>query len=304
MRYYGRWMRNEAIRRIGHLYPEATLADGSKATVIAWLWARTVRSPDPAAKGAMVPLISTYLLSTREGRKAWVELVPDPEAIDGYRFEVRSGALSKSDEERLKGGVKTTRSGFTCTLTGASISFEYIRWEAVSRGLGTKLMAVVADGPRSRAYLSPSQEQEYRSCLRSSTWGPEELVTTPSHDVDRLPMYGMPRWRDAFTPRQLVGLTTFADLVAEAREVAFADARNAGLADDLTPLHAGGTGTAAYADAVATYLAFAISKVANIGSSIASWMSDRGAFRETFARQAIPMVWDFAEANPFADAGG
>ena len=117
-------------------------------------------------------------------------------------------------------------------------------------------------------------------------------------------MYGMPRWPDAFTPRQLVALTTFSELVGEMREKVLADQRAARVQEDAAPLHEGGNGAAAYVDALATYLAFAISKIANIGSSIASWMSDRGAFRETFARQAIPMVWDFAESNPFADAGG
>src|SRR5262245_21250127 len=107
VRYYGQWMRDEAERRIGHLYPKATLPDGTEITVIAWLWARTVRSPDPAARGAMVPLVSSFLLSTKEGRKAWVEPVIDPAAPNGYRFEVRTGKLSKFDEARLRNGTKT-----------------------------------------------------------------------------------------------------------------------------------------------------------------------------------------------------
>jgi putative DNA methylase len=125
VRYYGRWMRDEAERRIGHLYPKATLSDGSQATVIAWLWARTVRSPDPAAKGAMVPLVSSFLLSTKEGRKAWVEPVIEATAPDGWRFEVRTGPLSRDDEERLKKGTIGRSDGGTCILTGSSMPFSY-----------------------------------------------------------------------------------------------------------------------------------------------------------------------------------
>ncbi len=109
VRYYGQWMREEAERRIGHLYPKAKLPDGSEATVIAWLWARTVRSPDPATKGAMVPLVSSFMLSTKEGKKAWVKPVIDPAAPDGWRFEVKTGTLSKVNEERLKKGTKSGR---------------------------------------------------------------------------------------------------------------------------------------------------------------------------------------------------
>jgi putative DNA methylase len=130
VRFYGQWMRDEAERRIGHLYPKARLPDGSEATVIAWLWARTVRSPDPRAKGAMVPLVSSFLLSTREGQKTWVEPVIDPSAPDGWRFQVRTGALAKTDEERLKNGTKSGKGqAFVCVLTGAAIGRGYIQAE-------------------------------------------------------------------------------------------------------------------------------------------------------------------------------
>ncbi|MBR0670699.1 DUF1156 domain-containing protein [Neoroseomonas soli] len=306
VRYYGAWMREEAARRIGHLYPEATLPDGGKATVIAWLWARTVRSPDPAAKGAMVPLVSSFMLSTKEGKKTWVEPLLDPTSPDGWRFEVRTGKLSKADEDRLKSGTKTGRGGFTCVLTGAAIPFDYVRNEAVGQGLGQRLMAVVAEGARSRIYCSASRDQERVARSADPAWGPEELVTTPSHDVDRLPMYGMPRWRDAFTPRQLVALTTFSDLVAEARDTVLADARAAGLPHDGLTLAEGGNGAAAYADAVATYLAFVINRSVDRGSSICSWDSSpkMEALRNTFARQALQMTWDFAEGSPFSNSSG
>lgn len=304
VRYYGAWMREEAARRIGHLYPEAKLPDGSKATVIAWLWARTVRSPDPAAKGAMVPLVSSFLLSTKEGKKAWVEPVIDAAAPDGWRFEVRTGMPTKAEEERLKKGTKTGRgSNFACILSGAAIAGDHVKAEGAAGRMGARLMSIVAEGQRSRVYLSPTAEHEAVAQRAEPAWEPEGDLPNDPRNFWTV-QYGLTTFASLFTPRQLVALTNFSDLVAEAREKALADALSAGLSEDPKPLAQSGTGATAYADAVATYLAFAISKVTNIGSSIASWMSDRGAFRETFARQAIPMVWDYAEANPFADAGG
>jgi putative DNA methylase len=306
VRYYGQWMRDEAERRIGHLYPSVTLADGSSATVIAWLWARTVRSPDPAAKGAKVPLVSSFLLSTKEGKKSWVQPVIHSSSPDGWRFEVRTGDLSKTDEEQLKKGTKGEGRGsnFVCILTGAAITLSYIRSEAKSGGLIPRLMAIVAEGNRSRMYLSESPDQELVATSCEPTWGPEELVTAPSHDVDRLPMYGMPRWRDAFTPRQLMAMTTFSSLVGEAREKVLHDATSAGFADESLPLREGGVGAAAYADAIATYLAFGVDRLADRCCSMCGWDNGYSKIRNVFARQAIPMTWDFAEGNVFSSSSG
>lgn len=297
VRYYGQWMRDEAERRIGHLYPKARLPDGGEATVIAWLWARTVRSPDPRARDKMVPLVSSFMLSTKDNRKAWVEPVIDPAAPDGWRFEVHTGALSKTDEERLKEGTKTSRGNFRCILTGAAISEEWNRSEGRAKRLSERLMAIVAEGNRGRVYLSPSSEHEEIAERCQPAWEPEGELFEKALGF-RVPNYGLTHWADLFTPRQLVALTTFCDLVGEAREKVLTEARAVGLPNDPTPLHEGGAGAVAHADAIATYSALSIGKVANIGSSEASWMSDRGAFRETFARQALPMVWDFAESNP------
>ena len=531
VRYYGQWMRDEAERRIGHLYPKVGArasgppADGTsalpqetEATVIAWLWARTVRSPDPRAKGAMVPLVSSFLLSTKEGKKAWVEPVIDPTAPDGWRFEVHTGTLSKADEERLKKGTKTGRgTHFTCVLTGAAISPEYTRSEGTSGRLGARLMAIVAEGDRGRVYVTPTADQEVvAGNAKPSDTSDIEVEMPDNPRWFSPPGYGMKRYVDIFTPRQLVALTTFSDLVAEAREKVLADALGARasrphspltpkaewharrglphweagetpqsitfrLADSLPrdvierlsearasglpagetpalqrqrfeslldsghgecllarpelaaivenallhfhgtryrlhawcimpnhvhvlatplhgfslssivhswksftakainaalgrsgavwfeeyfdrairddahfaaaqayieanpvkaglcaapeawafssagekardrldhmragrprsvdeiPLHEGGTSAAAYADAVATYLAFALSKLADRGSTICTWFTERDSTRPTFARQAIPMTWDFAELNTLLDGTG
>lgn len=304
VRYYGQWMRDEAERRIGHLYPKATLPDGSHATVIAWLWARTVRSPDPAAKGAMVPLVSSFLLSTKEGKKAWVEPVIDAASPDGYRFLVRTGTLSKADEERLKKGTKTARgSNFVCVLTGAAIGGDYIKAESVAGRMGARLMAVVAEGGKRRLYLSPSIEQESVAASAEPAWEPEgDLPDDPRNFW--IVLYGMRTFASLFTSRQLVTLTTFSDLVAETRDKVTADARAAGLPADPTPLHEAGTGAAAYADAVATYLALAASKMSMFVTTQSRWRSGDGKTAPGFGRQALPMVWDYADINPFAGAGG
>ncbi len=313
VRYYGQWMRDEAEKRIGHLYPKAKLADGSAATVIAWLWARTVRSPDPAAKGAQVPLVSSFMLSTNERRKAWVEPVIDASAPDGWRFEVKTGALSKVNEERMKKGTKGEGRGsnFSCVLTGATIRGDYIKDEGAAGRMGARLMAIVGEATRSRVYISPVEEHE----LVASSVDEDPLVTEAREGVLNQPVpekltggtcysYGLTSFGKLFTSRQLVALTTFSNLVSEAREKSLADARMAGLADDNVPLHADGSGATAYADAVATYLAFATNKLSTRSCTQTAWYVDRESTMAAFSRQAIPMTWDFAEMNTLLQGSG
>lgn len=306
VRYYGQWMRDEAEKRIGHLYPKAKLADGSEATVIAWLWARTVRSPDPSAKGAMVPLVSSFMLSTKVGKKAWVEVVIDAGAPDGWRFEVKTGALSKKDEERLKTGTKTGRgTNFVCALTGSTISPDFVRGEGNGQRLNQRLMAIVADGGRSRVYLSPIAKHE--AIAKSAEPGDTSALEVEMPQNPRWfspPGYGMSRYVDLFTKRQLVALTGFSDLVSEARELALADAHAAGLGRETLALHEGGNTAAAYADAIATYLGLAVSKISDAQSSLCRWKPTMDQTIATFGRHAIPMVWDFAESNTFSGMAG
>jgi putative DNA methylase len=310
--YYGQWMRDEAEKRIVHLYPKAKLPDGSEATVIAWLWARTVRSPDPAAKGAMVPLVSSFMLSIKESKKAWVETVIDVAAPDGWRFEVKSGTLSKADEKLRAEGTKSGRAMFRCVLTGANIGGAYIDEEAQAGRMSARLMAIVAEGKRSRSYLSPVivHEQAAQAAFKHIEEHGDKMNlprqecrgTFASNAQGR--RYCFKTFADYFTPRQLVAHTTFSDLVGAVRERVLADARAAGLADDDAPLHSSGFGATAYADAVTTYLAFVLSKIIDYGSSISSWHSSKEIVRNTFARQAIPMTWDFAESNVFSASSG
>jgi putative DNA methylase len=310
VRYYGHWMRDQAERRIGHFYPKVKLSDDTEATAIAYFWARTVRSPDPTAKGAMVPLVSSFMLSTGEGKKAWAEPVLDPRVRDGYRFEVLNGTLSRPAEKKLSEGTKVGRATFRCVLTGATIGGGYIDDEAQAGRMSARLMAVVAEGTRSRAYRSPTAGDEaaadsagkYVAAHRDEMDLPRQECrgTFASNAQGR--RYCFANFSDYFTSRQLIALATFSDLVTEAREQVLADARAARLTDDPTPLYRSGTGPAAYADAVATYLAFVIDRAADFGSSISTWLTDDNAIRGTYARQAIQMTWDFCEANYFGDS--
>lgn len=295
VRRYGAWMRDEAEQRIAHLYPKATLADGSKANVIAWLWARTVTCPNPAC-GIEMPLTSKWWLSKKKGKEAYVV----PSIVDGkVEFAIcHDPKLAPTPE--TDGTVR--RTGAICISCGTAVPLEYVRSQSRQVGLGSQLMAVVAEGKRERIYLPPSAEHVAASCAGTPKDVPQgELFDWPGRiNVVR---YGLTTFASLFTDRQLTALTVFSDLVGEARELVFQDAMAAGvpLGERLEP---GGTGAAAYADAVATYLGLVVSKLTNLQSSLTSWMSDRGAFRETFARQAIPMIWDYAESNPLGDVGG
>lgn len=313
VRYYGKWMRDEAEKRIGHLYPKVEITEemargrpdlnkyvGQKLTVIAWIWARTVKSPNPAFAHVEVPLAATFMLSTKEGKEAYIEPVVEG---DSYRFTVKVG--EPKDPEAAANGTKLGRgANFRCLVSDATIEASYIRAEAQAGRMGSRLMAMVLEGRDQRIYVAPTTQMEEVARSASPTWKPDLKVPTPCHDVDRLPMYGMPTWGDAFTPRQLVALTTFCDLVQEAREQVRSDAILAGMPDDGVSLDAGGTGAEAYADSVAVYLAFAVDKGANYWSSICTWHQTRDGIVSTFGRQAIPMVWDFAEANPFSKSSG
>ena len=302
VRYYGQWMRDQAEQRIGHLYPKAPMPDGTKANVIAWIWARTVRSPDPAAMGAMVPLVSSFMLSTREGKKAWVNAIIDPKARDGWRFEVGRGALGKEEEKQKKIGTVSRSSGGTCILTGAVMPFSYLREEASSGRFGQRLMAIVAEGTRGRVYLSPSEEHEAVSQIDRPDGPDAPICHWPGRT--NVVEYGMTTFSSLFTARQLLALVTFSDLIAEARQLAIADANLAGLAADDAPLHEGGSGAIAPADAVATYLALAMDRVADWNNTISRWESKVEVPQQLFARQAIPMSWDYAEANPIGKSTG
>jgi len=311
VRYYGQWMRDEAEKRIGHLYPkiEVTAAMarerpdlnkyvGQKLTVIAWLWARTVKSPNPAFVNVDVPLASTFMLSTKEGKEAYVEPV-----IEGgnYRFTVKVG--KPKDAEGAKNGTKLARANFACLMSGTPVSGDYIKAEGKAGRMGARLMAIVAEGERGRVYLAPKPEHEVAAQETKATWRPEGEIATRMTGGNCTP-YGLTTWGDLFTSRQIVALTTFSDLVQEVCERVKRDAIKTGLPDDGKRLEMGGAGATAYAEAVGVYLGCALGKLSDYNSTICSWISGGQTMRNTFGRQAIPMVWDYAEANVLSDSTG
>ena len=312
LRYYGQWMRDEAERRIGHLYPKIEVTPemanersdlkqlvGRSLTVIAWLWARTVKSPNPAFAHVDVPLVSSFMLSTKAGKEVYVDPVTSSRE---YRFQIRLG--KPKDIEATKNGTKLSRgANFMCVMSGTPMESEYIYGEANAGRMGARLMAIVAEGDRGRLYLSPTAEVEAIAQRAKPVWKPEVAMPENPRWFSP-PLYGLKTYGDLFTPRQLLALTTFSDLVSEARARVERDALAAGLPDDRITLDAGGTGATAYADAVAVYLGLAIDKVADYNSSLVLWSPTRDQVKTTFSRQALPMAWDFAETNVFANAAG
>ena len=312
VRYYGQWMRDEAEKRIGHLYPKVEVTsemvrerpdlkayEGRKLTVIAWLWARTVKSPNPAFADVDVPLASTFMLSTKKSKEAYVE----PVIVGrGYQFLVRVGA--PADADAAKAGTKLSRgANFRCLMSGTPIAANYIRSEGKAGHISTRLMAIVAEGDRGRVYLAPTQEHEERAGNAEPEWRPD-VEFLPQALGFRVGNYGMSMWSDLFTARQLVALTSFSELAQQACERVQRDAVAAGITDNDKLLHSGKTGATAYAEAVAVYLSFSIDRMAMTGNSLVRWNAVGEKAQHCFGRQALPMLWDFAEPNFLATATG
>lgn len=288
VRAYGQWMRDEAEKRIGHHYPKATLPDGTQANVIAWIWARTVTCPNPAC-GIEMPLVRSWWLGKKKGKEAYVvpSVVEDPRRPAGQRVAFEIGH-SRADAPTTETDGTVGRRGGHCVACQTAVSLNYIRAEGRAGRMSEELMAVVAEGQRQRVYLPPTFDHAQAAAIERPESSPTGELPSNPRDF-KTPNYGLTSWSDLFTNRQLLALTTFSDLVGEARERVVADG-----------------GTPEYADAVATYLAFSVSRLSDYGSSISTWMPDpkNEGIRNTFARQAIPMTWDFAECNPFSRSSG
>jgi len=310
VRRYGQWMRDEAFKRIGHLYPpvEVTKAMakerpdleqyvGEKLTVIAWIWARTVKSPNPAFSHVDVPLASTFILSSKDGKESYVQPVVKG---DTYAFTVQVGVPSSA----AKGGTRSARgANFRCLLSGTPIEPTHIKAEALAGRMGARLMAIIAEGKRGRVYLPPTVEHEKIAKQATPDWKPDVEFFQQALGF-RIGNYGMAKWSDLFASRQLVALGALSGLINEARELVRQDGIAAGLPENERSLDAGGKGASAYADAVSVYLSFALSKQADLGNSLCTWEPIAQCPRHLFGRQAIPMVWDFAEGNPLGESSG
>lgn len=299
VRRYGVWMSDEAERRIGHLYPKVRLPidhGGGEAMVIAWLWARTVTCPNPACAATM-PLVGSFQLSTKKGKEAWVVPIVDRSART-VTFTIGGPDGKAATPSKVGRGAS-----FRCLVCDQVAPDVHIKAEGRAERLGAQLMAVVAKGPRGRVYLAPSPEDERIARSAEPTWGPEEELPSNARWFSP-PLFGMTRYRDLFTARQLVALTALADIVSEARSRVTADAVGAGMPHEDSREAAGLPSAESYADGVATYLAFAISKLADWSSSLCSWIPQLQGVGHTFKRQALPMVWDYVEINVFSDSVG
>lgn len=291
VKYYGEWMKQEAFKRIGHIYPKVKDKDGVEHTVIAWIWARTVKCPNPLC-GCEIPLARSFDLSTKKGNEA--HIIPTYND-DKLSFSVAPG------KSNIQGTVE--RTGATCLKCKTNVDFAYIRNEAKSNQMKASLMAIVTEGEKGRNYYSPDE-------LHISSAIVDEPESAPTTDLPekalgfRVQLYGMDMHKKLFTNRQLTTLTTLSSLVSETQEKIEQDALIAGMSSDDTPLAKGGKGAKAYGEAVGVYLAFVIDKLADYNSTICSWNPPRDGIRNTFGRQAIPMVWDYAEANPFSNSSG
>ena len=303
VRYYAGRILEKAKKRIGHLYPKGPNGE----QIIAWIWARTVETTNPVCGKAHVPLVNSFRLSTKKGREAWIEPVLDREN-NTYRFEVRSGTLRKEDRQWVNAGTKLGRGcKFRCLLSTNhhQIPEDHIKSEASRKKLGIRLMAMVGEGQRAKIYLSPTKEQEEIALN----------ISRPDHEID-IDMnteckdlvsgrgYGITKWNELYSARQLIALITLSDLIIETHKSILQDSITAGLPDDQLSLEEGGKGALAYADAVTTLLAMALDRCADFNNSLCRWAPSNEKVMNLFGRQAIPMVWDFAEANILADSVG
>lgn len=310
VRRYGAWMRREAERRIGHLYPSVDITPqmvkerpdlarlvGQKLNVIAWLWARTVYSPNPAYSHTEVPLTSSFVLSVKPGKEAYIDPV-----IEGssYQFKVRVGVPPENAEE----GTKLSRgANFRCVMSNSPIEPSYIKAEGQAGRMGSRLMAIVAEGNGERVYISPSLDQESVAGMAKPEWRPKTALPNDPRNFWTI-AYGLSTFADLFTPRQLVALNTFSQLIQEAITKCEYDARASGMNESSGDLAAGCNGALAYAQAVGVYLAIALSRLTDICNSLCRWETSKTQVRNLFGRQAIPMQWSYAENNVFGGAAG
>lgn len=307
--HYGEWVAKEAERKIGKLYPPASIKKsdcssrpdllpyvGTAANVIAYIWARTVKSPNPAFSNVDVPLVSTFVLSSKAGKEYYIDPIVNGES---YSFEIRSGAIPESAKEGTSAGK---RKAFKCLLSGVPIGYEYVRAEAKAGRLGQRLMAVIAEGRRGKLYLNPTQEFELAASIAEPEWRPNSEMPT-KHRNFQPPVYGMGNIGDLFTNRQLVALNTISELISQCSERVYKDAIAAGFSSEDVPLDRLGSGAKAYSEAIAVYLAMATSRWTDLCNALCNWNNTNQNVRALFSRQAIPMVWDFVELTPFSSMG-
>ena len=278
IRYYGAWLREEAFKRIGHLYPKAKLSDSSDATVIAWLWTRTIPCQNPAC-GVQMPLLKTFQISKKGNNEHWIKPTVD-HAAKRVSFVVQKHSGSVPE------GGTVDSDGAVCIACNNAVPLSYVREQGRAGNMGEQMTAIIAEGNRRRIYVSPTDEHIKTALETESAWRPSGSLPEQARSIS-VQIYGFTRWHQLFTERQLIALTTFSDLMPEIRSLILEHGASV-----------------EYADAICTYLALAIGKMTNRGSSFTLWDALTEKLVQVFGRQGIPMVWDFAEGNPFSTSTG
>ena len=298
VRYYGEWVKAKAVEAIGHLYPKVKIStgNGKEASVVAWIWVRTVRCPNPAC-GCIMPCASNYILSKRKNHCAWVLPIKEDKH---FRFEVFNGVKLPSDLPEPK---KSRGATFQCPACGETTLDEYVKNEGKANRLGKQLMAIVAESERGRVYVSPDTIHIHCAEIEKPEDCPDGLLPTNPRWFSP-PAFGMETYSSLFSNRQLVALNTFSRLIKEAQQQAINDAVASGMFNDHIPLSEGGKGARAYGEAIGVFLAFVEDRMADKYSTISLWNNIGEKVEHTFGRQAIPMTWDYAEANPFSHSTG
>ena len=305
VRFYGKLALERASASIGRLYPKAELPPdlgGGEAYAFAWLWSRTVPTPDPAFGGASVPVASSFLLCSKFGREAWLQ--PDIDrAAKEVRFRIRRGGTREEIAQARNGTKAGHGASFRCLLSGAAITPDYVKEIGKRKRLGQQLMATAVVGPRGKAYCPADQLHMEAAAMARADWRPEQLLPNDPRNF-WTQYYGLCSWGDLFTERQLAALNAFSMAIKSIVDEIERDAIKTGFSAEGAPLHDGGSGARAYAEAITTYLALVLSKCADYWTSICTWQAQVEALSNTFSRQAVPMAWDFAEANPFSGRTG
>lgn len=312
VRRYGHWVREEAFKRIGHLYPPIEIRpemvaerpdlakyQGKQLTVIAYIWARTVRSPNPQYSHIDVPLITTFILCNKKGSEAYIEPI-----IQGnsYKFVVKKGKVANHSQAKMGTKASGRGSGFYCLLSKTPIDGSYIKSEGQANRIGSKLLAIICESEKGRVFLSPNTHQEAIALSAIPEWKPVQGMNQNTTDLVSGRGYGYKFWHQIYTSRQLTALTTFSDLVNEIHEVVRNDADRSAKVNDTLSLDDGGLGSKGYADAISVFLALALGRCANYWSAFTTWGGN--FIVQTFGRQALPMVWDYSEVNPFSSSTG
>lgn len=292
IRFYGAWMENQALKRLSDVYPQM----GNGEIPFGWLWVRTVKCPNPACN-CHIPLSSSYVLHQSKTTQYWAEPMAEGDQV---RFRIHEGPCPPGKESNKIG---SNGARFRCLVCGEITTDEYIKKMGAAHGVSAEMMAVVTNTGGKKSFFAPNETQRAAADVAPQADVPPGAIPANAHWFSP-PSYGITEYAELFTPRQMRMLSTLSDLVREAQTMAASAALAAGMSENGGSLEAGGNGALAYGQAVGIYLAFVVDKMADYNSSMCSWRTVGGNIRSTFGRQAIPMVWTFAEGNPFSNVSG